>query len=319
MASYLPESFSWSQSNIRANKNIEAMTGGRLVIEFFPGGAVAPATKEFDAADAGIVEVAFTGMHYNIDKFSCGGLYNIICAGPIPIEYLTWYLSGGGEPLFQEMVKDYNVVGVSVAQITRAEMFGFSNVPLSTLEDFKGLKFRTAGDWGEILTDYFDASVIFLPGGEIYESFQRGVIDGFEYGSPALNWPLGFHEIAKYGVFPGIHAPSVIAPMIVNRDAWNDLPDELKPIVEEEWLAESIRFLCEGTIDDMVTIQKYKDYGLEFISLTEDVQKEVAAASWDFYDKKAAGDPFFAKVWGSVKDFMISYRETDNLQFPYYK
>lgn len=295
------------------------MTGGRLKIEFFPGGAICPATKEFDAADAGIVEVAFTGMHYNIDKFSCGGLYNIICAGPVPIEYLTWYLAGGGEELFQEMVKDYNVVGVSVAQITRGEMFGFSNKKLDSLAAFKGLKFRTAGDWGEILTKYFGSSVIFLPGGEVYEAFKRGVIDGFEYGSPSLNWAFGFHEIAKYGVFPGIHAPSVIAPMVVNKDAWNKLPDELKPIVYEEWLAESCRFLCESTIDDMVTVQKFKDYGLEFLVLPEDVQKEVAAASWDFYDKKAAQDTFFNKVWTSVKNFMISYRETDDLQHPYYK
>jgi TRAP-type mannitol/chloroaromatic compound transport system substrate-binding protein len=295
------------------------MTNGRLVIEFFPGGAVAPATKEFDAVDAGIVEVAYTGMHYNMDKFSAGGLYNIIVAGPTPLEYLTWYLEGGGEELFQEMVKDYNVVGVSVAQITRAEMFGFSNKPLNTLEDFKGLKFRTAGDWGEILEKYFGASVIFLPGGEVYEAFQRGVIDAFEYGSPSLNWPMGFHEVAKYGVFPGIHAPSVIAPYIVNKDAWAKLPDDLKPIVEEEWLAEATRFLCESTIEDMAVIQKYKDYGLEFLTLTEDVQKEVEVAARDFYETKAAEDAFFAKVWTSVRDFMDSYRETDNLQFPYYK
>jgi len=295
------------------------MTNGRLVIEFFPGGAVAPATKEFDAVDAGIVEVAYTGMHYNMDKFSAGGLYNIIVAGPTPLEYLTWYLEGGGEELFQEMVKDYNVVGVSVAQITRAEMFGFSNKPLTTLEDFKGLKFRTAGDWGEILEKYFGASVIFLPGGEVYEAFQRGVIDAFEYGSPSLNWPMGFHEVAKYGVFPGIHAPSVIAPYIVNKDAWAKLPDDIKPIVEEEWLAEATRFLCESTIEDMAVIQKYKDYGLEFLTLPEEVQKEVEVAARDFYETKAAEDPFFAKVWSSVRDFMDSYRETDNLQFPYYK
>lgn len=319
LASYLPETFIYSQSVIRANKNIESMSGGRLVIEFFPGGAVAPATKEFDAVDAGVVEVCYTGMHYNIDKFSAGGLYNIICAGPTPMEYLTWYLEGGGEELFQEMVKDYNVVGVSIAQITRAEMFGFSNKPLNTLDDFKGLKFRTAGDWGEILTDYFGASVIFLPGGEIYEAFQRGVIDGFEYGSPSLNWPLGFHEIAKYGVFPGIHAPAVIAPYVVNTDAWAELPDDLRSIAEEEWLAEAIRFYCESAVEDMEVVQRYKDYGLEFLYVPEEVQKEVVAASQDFYGKKAAEDAFFARVWGSVSEFMESWRETDRLQFPYYK
>lgn len=295
------------------------MTGGRLVIEFFPGGAIAPPTKEFDAVDAGIVEAAYTGMHYNMDKFPAGGMYNIICAGPTPIEYLTWYLSGGGEELFQEMVKDYNVVGVSVALIARAEMFGFSNIPLDTLDDFNGLKFRTAGDWGEILTDYFGSSVVNLPAGEIYGAFQSGVIDAFEFLTPSMNLGFGFHEVAKYGVFPGIHAPSIIAPYIVSKDAWNELPDELKSIVEEAWLAESSRFLTEAALQDMAAIQQYKDYGLEFIMLSEEVQKEVEVACRDFYEKKAAEDVFFAEVWTSVRDFMDSYREADNLQHPYYK
>ena len=315
----MPETFPWAVSAIRAQKRIEVMTGGRLIIQFFPGGAVAPATKEFDALDAGIVEVALTGYHYNMDKFSCGGLYNIIVAGPTPLEYVTWYFEGGGEELGNEMVKDYNVINIAMASMTRAEMFGFSNKPLDSLDDFEGLKFRTAGDWGEILTDYFGASVIFLPGGEVYEALQRGVIDAFEYGSPGLNWGMGFHEIAKYGVFPGIHAPSVLNPYLVNKDAWAELPADLKPIVEEAWMSECFRLMLEEAITDMTIIQKYKDYGLEFITLPVDVQKEVEVAARDFYEKKAAEDAFFNKVWSSVRDFMEAYRETDKLQYPYYK
>jgi TRAP-type mannitol/chloroaromatic compound transport system substrate-binding protein len=217
------------------------------------------------------------------------------------------------------MVKDYNVVGVSVALIARAEMFGFSNIPLDTLDDFDGLKFRTAGDWGEILTDYFGSSVVNIPSGEIHGAFQSGVIDAFEFLTPSMNLGFGFHEVAKYGVFPGIHAPSIIAPYIVNKDAWNELPDELKPIVEEDWLAESSRFLTEAALQDMAAIQQYKDYGLEFIMLSEEVQKEVEVACRDFCEKKAAEDALFAEVWASVRDFMDSYREADNLQHPYYK
>lgn len=295
------------------------MTNGRMVMEFFPGGAVAPATKEFDAVDAGIIQAAHTSLHYNLDKFYAGGLFAIIVAGLLPMEYLSWYLDGGGEELFNEMIKDYNVVGVSVAEISRGEMFGFSNKPINSLDDFKGLKFRTAGDWGEILTDYFGASVIFLPGGEIYEAFQRGVIDAFEYGSPSLNWPLGFHEIAKYAITPGIHAPAVNSPYIINKEAWAELPDDIKLIVEEAWLSEATRYYSESTVADMAAIERYEDYGLEFINLSEEIQKEVEAAAQDFYGKKAAEDPFFAKVWDSLTQFSESWREADFLQHPYYK
>ncbi len=295
------------------------MSGGNFVIEFFPGGAVSAATKEFDALDRGIVEIAQTGMHYNMDKFSCGGLYNIIVAGPTPMAYITWYLEGGGEELIQEMFADYNVMGLSVMTIGRAEMFGYSNTPLDSMDDFKGLKFRTAGDWGEILTEKFGASVIFLPGGEVYEAMQRGVIDAFEFSSPSVNVPFGFNEIAKYAMFPGIHAPGVLMPGLVNKDAWNKLPDGYKVILENAILAECLKNHLVESDQDSWGVEQHKAAGMEIISLSEEVQKEIEAAAEDFYNTRAAGDAFFNKVWTSVNAYKKALGETNTLQYPYYR
>jgi TRAP-type mannitol/chloroaromatic compound transport system substrate-binding protein len=300
-------------------KSVEDMSGGNFIIEFFPSGSVAPATKEFDALDRGIIEIVQTGMHYNMDKFACGGLYNIIAAGPTPMVYLTWYLEGGGEELIQEMFADYNVMGVSVMTIGRAEMFGYSNTPLETMADFKGLKFRTAGDWGEILTEKFGASVIFLPGGEVYEAMQRGVIDAFEFSSPSVNVPFGFNEIAKYAMFPGIHAPGVLMPGLVNKDAWNKLPDGYKIILEHAILAECLRNHLVESDQDMWGVEQHKEAGMEIVYLSEDVQKEIEAAAEDFYNAKAAEDEFFNKVWTSVNAYKKALGETNTLQYPYYR
>jgi TRAP-type mannitol/chloroaromatic compound transport system substrate-binding protein len=300
-------------------KSVEAMSGGNFVIEFFPSGSVAASTKEFDALDRGIVEIVQTGMHYNMDKFSCGGLYNIIAAGPTPMVYLTWYLEGDGEELIQEMFADYNVMGVSVMTIGRAEMFGYSNTPLETMADFKGLKFRTAGDWGEILTEKFGASVIFLPGGEVYEAMQRGVIDAFEFSSPSVNVPFGFNEIAKYAMFPGIHAPGVLMPGLVNKDAWNKLPDGYKIILEHAILAECLRNHLVESDQDMWGVEQHKAAGMEIVYLSESVQKEIEAAAEDFYNAKAAEDAFFNRVWTSVNAYKKALGETNTLQYPYYR
>ena len=295
------------------------MSGGNFIIEFFPDGSVAPSTKEFDALDRGIVEIVQTGMHYNMDKFSCGGLYNIIAAGPTPMVYLTWYLQGDGQELIQEMFADYNVMGVSVMTIGRAEMFGYSNKPLESMADFKGLKFRTAGDWGEILTEKFGASVIFLPGGEVYEAMQRGVIDAFEFSSPSVNVPFGFNEIAKYAMFLGIHAPGVLMPGLVNKDAWAKLPDGFKVILEHAILAECLRNHLVESDQDMWGVEQHKAAGMEIIYLSEAVQKEIEAAAEDFYNKKAEEDAFFAKVWNSVNEYKKALGETNKLQYPYYR
>ncbi|MBA7537146.1 Monocarboxylate 2-oxoacid-binding periplasmic protein [subsurface metagenome] len=319
LASYMPEANPWFKSIVRATKNVETMSNGRFVIECFPGGAVAPATKEFDALDRGIVEMAQTSMHYNMDKFSCGGLFGIIVAGPTPIVYLAWYLQGGGQDLINEMFTDYNVLSIGVQIIGRAEMFGYSNTPLETMADFKGLKFRTAGDWGEVITEYFGASVIFCPGGEVYEAMQRGVIDAFEFSSPSVNVPFGFNEIAKYAMFPGIHAPGVLIPSLVNKDAWNALPDDLKLILKEAIQSECLRNHIIESHQDMWGVEQHKEMGMEIVYLPEDVQREIEAAARDFYSKKADEDPFFKEVWTSVSEYQKALGETNKLQFPYYR
>ena len=63
-----------------------------------------------------------------------------------------------------------------------------------------------------------------------------------------------------------------------------------------------------------------EDYGgMEIVYLSEDVQKEIEVAAADFYAKKSAGDPFFARVYNSVNDYKIALGKTNKLQFPYYR
>ena len=292
-------------------------SGGRLVIESFPGGAICPAVKEFDAVNAGTIEAARSGGHYLLYLFPAAGLFGIVVAGPSPLERLVWYYEGGGRELETRMMEGYNVFTIAYATLARAEMFGHSNKPLESLADFKGLKFRTAGDWGSIL-DKLGASVVFLPGGEIYESMQRGVIDAFEYSSPAANWDAGFHEVAKYAVFPGIHAPNATDQWLGNKDAWAALTPDLQVLVEEIFMNEQLRFYSVQTKLDMEAIEKMRDYGTEFIYLSEEVQREVEKAAAEYYDELAAEDPFVAEVLQSQREFSKAYRELQEFQYPYY-
>jgi len=296
---------------------ITTASGGRLVVECFPGGAICPATKEFDAVNAGTVEAARSGGHYLLYLFPAAGLFGIVVAGPSPLERLCWYYEGGGRELETRMMEGYNVRTIAYATLARAEMFGHSNKPLTSLADFKGLKFRTAGDWGSILTK-LGASVVFLPGGEIYEAAQRGVIDAFEYSTPSTNWSMGFHEICKYAIFPGIHAPNASDQYLGNKDAWAKLAPDLQVLVEEILMNEQLHFYSVQAMMDMEAIQNFKDYGTEIIYLPEEVQKAVEEAAKEYYDELAAEDAFVAEVLQSQREFSKSYRELQSLQYPYY-
>jgi TRAP-type mannitol/chloroaromatic compound transport system substrate-binding protein len=76
------------------------------------------------------------------------------------------------------------------------------------------------------------ASVSPLPGGEVYLALERGVIDAAEFSSPAINYPMGFDEITKYAIQPGVHQPGIQCALFFNKDAYDKLPEDLKWILD---------------------------------------------------------------------------------------
>jgi len=226
-----------------------------------------------------------------------------------PKEYLAWNYEGGGIDVLQEMYDEagYDVHVVAPILVTSAELFGWANKRLDSLEAFEGLKFRTMGMWGDILTE-LGASVVTLPGSELYESLQRGVIDAFEYCSASMDYDMGFYEIADYCVIPGIHAPWATNYLIVGSDEWAALDDSLKQIVTEAGVSSSIKSLCRFDYADGLALVKIRETGTTILELPEEVQTEVVLLAKDIYGREAAKDPFFAKVYDSQMEFLKSYR-----------
>jgi TRAP-type mannitol/chloroaromatic compound transport system substrate-binding protein len=291
-------------------KKVEEMSGGRLEIKAFPGGAVVPALKEFDAVNKGTLDAHFSATHYHTSLVGLAGdLFNLYPGGPNPMEFAVWVYEAGGMQLWQEMYdrRNYNVVALGPMGYSSAELFGWFKKPIQSLDDFKGMKFRTAGIWGEILSG-FGAAVVQTPGGEIFESMKRGVLDAFEYSTPGVDHSAGFHQLGAYMVGPGIHAPMSGFELLVNKNSWEKLSPDLKAIVRNAAEATSIRMFSYLDYQDVLAMDKLKAYGTKFYKLPEAVQKEVVKKANELYDRKAKDDPFFAKVLAHQRDFLKKYR-----------
>ncbi len=299
-------------------KIVTEMSDGRLTVKSFPGGAIVPALKEFDAVNKGTLDAHFSGSHYHTSQVGLAGdLFNLYPGGPNPMEFAVWCYEAGGLALWQELYdrRNYNVVALGPMGYSAAELFGWFREPIKTLDDFKGMKFRTAGIWGEILTG-FGAAVVQIPGGEIFESMKRGVLDAFEYSTPGVDYSAGFHQLGAYMIGPGIHAPMSAFELLVNKTSWEKLTPDLQAIVRTAAQATSFRMLCNIDYVDLVAMDKLKEYGVKFYKLPEDVQKEVVKAANKLYDEKAKEDPFFAKVLNSQREFLKKYRAYKNFTQP---
>jgi len=296
-------------SQIYHDKLCEAITkasGGRLVVKAFVGGSVVPATKELDGVSEGVLDMCYTCPMYNLDKWKAAGLISSRPGG-LPGEALrTWFNYGGGADLMNKMIEGYNLITFPGAlSPLPEEVFLHSKVAIRTVDDIRGLKMRASGDGGEIL-NRMGASVVFLPGGELYEAMQRGTIDAFEYSTLASNWDMHFNEIAKYVILSPSRAPSDPQCFFVNKQSWEKLPDDLKQLVQDEidkWTQAQHEFLVYQSI---LAIDKFKNYGCEVYRLPQEVEIALLEEAKEYYEGKAAKED---QIYRDILESMTKYWE----------
>lgn len=290
-------------------KDVEEMSGGRMKIDLYATEEIVPAFGIFDAVRVGTLDAGHTWAGYNIGKFPA---LTFMAATPAFIDfmgYFTWMFAGGGKELWQEIYGD--AVVVYPVAMTFAEGGGWANKKIQKLSDFKGLKYRTVLIWGEILSEV-GASVVTLPAGEIVPSLQRGTLDAAEFATPILDLPLGFHEVAKYQYYPGLHQIACFEELMVNPRKWKELPDDLKAIVRRAADASIFRAFPEMLLGDSKASQKFKELGVQIIKFPPEMQKDVLERFIKKYDKHP--DKMFQKVWKSQKEFLKVYTPYMELQ-----
>jgi len=234
-----------------------------------------------------------------------------------PDMYLAWIYEGGGLELWQKMYDEagYNVKVFPVG-ITHPELLAQANKPMKNLEDWKGLKYRTVGWWGEILRE-IGVSVTSLPGGEVYPSLERGILDAAEFSTPMNNQVLGFDEVTEYISGPGMHQPATLFSVGINKDFWNELPDDLKRSVEEAARAATLWSWMYDLDKSIDAIEKSKADGMKMVTASEEVQKELYDVTVELLDKKAAEQGgIFAEIWKSMKDYRDTFIEYEDFMMP---
>jgi len=290
---------------------IKAMTNGRLDIKFYPPGGIVPAYSEWDAMQKGTLDGSFVTPSDVRGIFGpVGDLFNQYPAGPTAIETVSWMLYGNGHKLLREVMDKLgftNVVFVAPANLSVAEDEMWTNKKIDKPSDYKGLKIRTFGYWGQILQGV-GASVVTLPGGELYQALERGVIDACEYGTSADNFAIHLNEVTKYCYYPGVHSPGNVHYILVNKKSWEKLPPDLQQIVRQESLATAMENFAAGAVESATAREQMRAKGTQFLPLNMEVQAFITKKSEELWESFAAKDPVYAKVYKDQQEFLKKYR-----------
>jgi TRAP-type mannitol/chloroaromatic compound transport system substrate-binding protein len=147
------------------------------------------------------------------------------------------------------------------------------------------------------------ASCVILPGGEAYSALERGVVDASDWGTPSMNFRMGFHEVTKWFFYPGFHSCPV-GDFTVNMDAWKALPDDIKAILET-----AVREYCwdqieRVAIDDLRVIPLMGQKGVKPIAWSDQELRRIRSAAEKIWDEWAAKSPLSKKMIDGQKAWL---------------
>ena len=158
-------------SAVRLAQAIGNATGGRIQIEVFPAGALVRPFETFDAVGAGVADMYHTYQGYFMQKSPAFQFFATMPFGFTADELLAWVQHGGGQELWDALSAPFNIKAL-LCTSTGCQMGGWFNSPISSVEQFKGLRYRMAGPGAEVLRR-LGAIVVTLPVSEIMPALRR--------------------------------------------------------------------------------------------------------------------------------------------------
>jgi len=182
----------------------------------------------------------------------------------------------------------------------------FSNKPIKSLDDLKGLKIRAPGQRIKETLEALGAAPQFLPRSEVYMAMKTGVLDAFASGYGSI-YDEKLHEVFKYAILTGV-VPILQCDIVVSNRVWKPLPDDLKKIVREEFKqwSEDVKELTLSRNEDNVDIEKLKKAGRILTEFSpEDMRtiRDTAIKVQDVWAAKEGG--LVAEAWAIIRPISI--------------
>lgn len=283
-------------------ERVKVLTNGRLVITPYPAGAIVPTFEALEAVQNNVLQAMHTWPGYFSGKEpGLAAISDLIAGYTHPWQKDAWMYYLGGWDMLNEMYKPYNVY--TVGWMFWGVESLVSSKPIRRMEDFQGLKMRVPHGMTAMLMQKLGASVVVLPGGEVYSGLDKGVIDASDWATPSMNQRMGFNKVAKYYNYPGFHSMP-IGTLDVNINEWNKLPDDIKQILKtatREWGWDSFERIA---IDDVRAMKEMKEQGVEAIEWSEEDLAKMRAVARDVWDEYGQKSPMAKKIIDSQKEWL---------------
>jgi TRAP-type mannitol/chloroaromatic compound transport system substrate-binding protein len=290
-------------------KKVSEMTGGKFQISVHAGGELMPPFGVVDGVQNGTVECCHTVPYYFFGKDETFAIGAAIPFGLNSRQMTAWMQEGNGMKLMREFYKNYNIVNFAAGN-TGAQMAGWFRKELKSLADIKGLKMRIGGFAGKVL-ERLGGVPQNIPGGEIYQSLEKGTIDAAEWVGPYDDQKLGFNKVAPFYYYPGWWEGGPQIDVFINQKAYDSLSAEYKAIVESAAAYAHTDMQAKYDAKNPGALKQLVASGSKLHRFPKDILDAAFKESMALYSDLSGKNPQWKKVY---EDF-ATFRRDQNLWF----
>ncbi|WP_216829670.1 type 2 periplasmic-binding domain-containing protein [Alkalihalobacterium elongatum] len=238
-SSGLPSHHVWLESFVYGwMERVEEESNGRVQFEVFTGGELVPLGGEFDALNAGTIDIALPVMHlYDPHRFPLSEITMIplTASGTEVVNNAYHNLVYSDRELqdgktFYELEMEAN--GLKAWAMNAGEAYVINTVgkEFNSPEDFNNARIRTGARLSEMFITNLGATSISMPQTDSYDALSRGALDGnLMTVGDWMSW--GFQDLIKY-VLEGANIGHFTSVLGMTQEKWDSLPADIQEIMD---------------------------------------------------------------------------------------
>ena len=308
----------WGAGNVhftvdkRFAEILSQLTNGGFTVTNYAEGELCSASQLFDYVQDGTIQCGGDWGGYWSGKDSAFELLSTIMDDFTGLDYYIWIYEADGLQCYKDMYGQYNMNYFPL--VTNPSESGIRSVsPITSIADMQKMKIRLGGMMAGKAAQKLGINITAVPAAELYESLQRGVIDGGEFSGPKADDSLKLQEVAKYWCAPAWYQSAGVNGVMVNMDAWNALPEEYQTAFEM-----AARLCCGEQMaryyhnDMVVTNQMIDEQGITVTHLNDEDWQIIRDTCKQTYLEECEINPNFKMVYDSMqayRDSATNYRE----------
>ncbi len=261
--SHVPSVSSLAKLQIKAWKNLERMSKGKIKVNASWSASVHSVREGRKAARTGLTDQAPCFSLYSARD------YNMVGGLGLPFLFNNSHEAvATAEHLYPKYLKkEFERYRVKIMREAHTSPYHlYNNKPVRTLEDIQGMKVRAGGGTHAQIIAALGATQVSMPGADAYTALQRKTLDAIHFNDAAARI-FRLHEVAKYRSTNGFNVLTI--EYCMGGDWFEALPADLQVVVNN-WgrqmaIVEAQAFYDYG---GQVAVAKMKESGLKLETIT---------------------------------------------------